>query len=89
MLIQVGLVIDDESIRNDLAQLILNIIEGIYVILGLIFVTVMLVFHCYLAGQNVTTNEYCKNMWQAISGNPFKKYSFLHLGVIVSKISPK
>jgi len=66
----------------------MNIIEGVCIVAGLLFVGVMLGFHCFISSQNITTNEYCKRMWQTISGNPFDKYHNNYLGVIASKILP-
>lgn len=71
---QVIIVLQEESFRSSIPYYITNVLEGAYLLIAFIFVTVMLVFHCYIASQNITTNEYCKDMWKTISGNPFKKY---------------
>ena len=34
---------------------------------------VLLFFHIYLGSNNTTTNEFCKDRWKNISGNPFSK----------------
>ena len=48
----------------------------VFLILGLaggLFVYVLLFFHIYLGAVNTTTNEFCKDKWKIISGNPFSK----------------
>ncbi len=86
VLMQVALYIRNEGL-NDIGYGLANILEGVFVIGALLFTAVMLGFHCFIASQNITTNEYCKKMWETISGNPFNKYPNSHLEAIVSKTS--
>lgn len=86
MLVQVALFLKNEGLNN-IAYGVLNILECLCIIGGLIFTTIMLGFHCFIASQNITTNEYCKHMWETISGNPFNKYPAGHLEVTASRIS--
>lgn len=51
----------------------INVFLTIYAFAGLGFVWVLLGFHLYLAYVNTTTNEYCKNVWDSLQGNPFSK----------------
>jgi palmitoyltransferase ZDHHC9/14/18 len=59
---------------TELGFFVVNIILIIYVFLGWAFVGVLLGFHIYLTVKNTTTNEFCKDAWESISGNPFSKY---------------
>lgn len=48
----------------------------IYIVLSLAggaFVWVLFFFHLNLVAKNITTNEYCKDTWEGIKGNPFSK----------------
>lgn len=47
---------------------------GIYIFLAMTFVGVLLVLHSYFTRHNITTYEYCKDTWETVSGNPFRKY---------------
>lgn len=47
---------------------------GLLSFLAEIFVIVLIVLHFIFIKNNVTTNEYCKETYQTISGNPFAKY---------------
>ena len=52
---------------------VMNIILIIYVFAAMGFVSVLLGFHIFLTIKNTTTNEFCKDSWETISGNPFSK----------------
>ena len=53
--------------------LVMNILLIIYDFLAMGFVGTLLVFHIYLSTHNTTTNQFCKDSWLAVSGNPFSK----------------
>jgi hypothetical protein len=63
------------DLSSQLGFFIINIFLSIYIFLGFAFVTILLGFHTYLSVNNTTTNEFCKDAWETISGNPFSKYS--------------
>ena len=46
---------------------------GLLSFLAEIFVIVLIVLHFIFIKNNVTTNEYCKETYETISGNPFAK----------------
>lgn len=73
MIIQVSIFLGNYSLDDSIGLYVANIIELVYLIFALGFVGILLFFHCYLSSQNVTTNEYCKNIWKTFSGNPFEK----------------
>ena len=73
MIVQVGLFLRSSSFDAGLGMYVANIIELVYLIIALGFVGILLFFHCYLSSRNITTNEYCKNIWKTFSGNPFEK----------------
>lgn len=50
-----------------------SIIFLILSLCGGAFVYVLLFFHIYLGSINTTTNQFCKDRWKTISGNPFSK----------------
>ena len=62
MLAQVIILLHDEGFDR-IGYAVANIIEGVCIVGGLLFVGVMLGFHCYISSKNITTNEYCKRMW--------------------------
>lgn len=86
MIIQVSLFLRNSSLDASFGLYLTNIIELVYLIGALCFVGIILFFHCYLSSKNVTTNEYCKNIWKTFSGNPFEKYVFMYAGVAASRI---
>lgn len=47
---------------------------GIYIFPAMGFAVFMFVLHLKFAATNVTTNEFCKETWETLEGNPFKKY---------------
>lgn len=67
------------------ATFYLNLILVLLAFIGWIFVSSLFFFHIYLSVRNETTNEFCKNTWDAMAGNPFAKYLLGHLG----RSSPK
>lgn len=73
MIIQVSIYLTNFSLNDSVGLYVANIIELVYLILALGFVGILLFFHCYLSSKNITTNEYCKNIWKTFSGNPFEK----------------
>lgn len=50
-----------------------SVIFFILSLFGAAFVYVLLFFHIYLGSINTTTNEFCKDKWKILSGNPFSK----------------
>ncbi len=89
MIVQVGLALQTLVFADKIGIYICNILEGLALIGSLVFVSILLFFHCYIASKNTTTNEYCKKVWEGISGNPFEKYSIYHLEVAALKISSR
>lgn len=83
MIIQVALVLRKLQFSDNAGVYFCNILLGVALIGSLIFVTVLLVFHCYISSKNITTNEYCKHVWEGISGNPFEKYSISYIETAV------
>lgn len=73
MIVQVGLALQTLAFADNIGIYICNILEGVALIGSLVFVSILLFFHCYIASKNTTTNEYCKKVWEGISGNPFEK----------------
>jgi hypothetical protein len=59
--------------KNSPKLLAFSIIFFILGLLGAAFVYVLLFFHIYLGSINTTTNEFCKDKWKILSGNPFSK----------------
>ena len=58
---------------EDLPVFIVNIVLVLYVFLFMGFTGVLLGFHVFLTTNNTTTNEFCKDSWENIAGNPFSK----------------
>jgi len=50
-----------------------NIILALLAALGCIFISTLLFLHLYLIVNNQTTNEFFKDTWDEVSGNPFAK----------------
>lgn len=65
---------------HPLHWLVLSVVLAVYAFAGWLFVTVLLVFHLNLIRTNLTTNEFCKDSWVVVAGNPFAKYSPPHSG---------
>jgi hypothetical protein len=61
------------NISEDASYFGINILLTLLGILGFAFVSVLLAFHLFLMYQNTTTNEFCKKVWEKMSGNPFAK----------------
>lgn len=71
--IQIIIVLARLDLGTQLGFFVVNILLLIYVFLAMGFVGTLLVFHLYLSTHNTTTNEFCKDAWVSISGNPFSK----------------
>lgn len=71
--IQIVIALVRFDIGTQLGFFVVNILLVIYVFLAMAFTGTLLVFHLYLATHNTTTNEFCKDAWVNISGNPFSK----------------
>jgi L-cystine uptake protein TcyP (sodium:dicarboxylate symporter family) len=52
---------------------VMNILLVLYIFVVWAFVGLLLGFHLFLSANNTTTNEFCKDSWDKISGNPFSK----------------
>jgi hypothetical protein len=52
----------------------LNILLCVYLFAAFAFVFVLLAFHFYLIVKNITTIEFCNDVWVSASGNPYYKY---------------
>jgi palmitoyltransferase ZDHHC9/14/18 len=76
--VQVVIVLTRLEIAAELGYFVVNIVLVLYIFVAWAFVSVLLGFHVYLVVSNTTTNEFCKDSWQTISGNPFSKYCWLH-----------
>ena len=68
------------ALPDSVAILVFNIVLGtfvynlvIYLFLAMAFLYVLLVFHSFLTLNNVTTNEFCKETYKTLSGNPHAK----------------
>lgn len=64
------------QLPDEVGYLVMNIILLLYAFAGLGFTGVLLCFHVFLSVRNTTTNEFCKDSWETISGNPFAKYHY-------------
>lgn len=73
-IIQIIIVLTRLDVGTQLAYLVINIILVLYVFVAMAFVLLLLGFHIFLSYRGTTTNEYCKDAWATISGNPFSKY---------------
>lgn len=89
VIIQIIIVLTKLNLSSQIGIFVVNIILIIYVFAAWGFSVVLLSFHLFLGVKNTTTNEYCKDSWEAISGNPYAKYYFYNLGAAVLKISSK
>lgn len=65
---------------------VMNILLVLYIFLAWAFVGALLGFHIFLSAKNTTTNEFCKDSWESISGNPFSKYIKYNLGLGSARI---
>ena len=50
-----------------------DIFSVVFCFVVLCFVGSLMGFHIYLILNSVTTNEFCKDTWNTLSGNPFRK----------------
>jgi hypothetical protein len=80
LLVLEGVLAATRADSHPLHWLILSVVLAVYAFAGWVFVTVLLVFHLNLIRTNLTTNEFCKDSWVLVAGNPFAKYSPPHLG---------
>lgn len=80
MNIQIIFVLANVGPHLELASFIIGIVLIIYNFAAFAFVVVLLSFHCYLINKNVTTAEFCNEVWSEVSGNPFYKYPLDELG---------
>lgn len=72
--IQIIIVLTRISFEEYIGMKIVNILLLLYVFLAMAFTGVLSGFHTFLSVKNTTTNEFCKDAWVTISGNPFSKY---------------
>lgn len=63
------------SLSDQLGYFVVNVLLAVYVLGGWLFTTILLCFHLFLIYNNTTTNEFCKDAWKSLSGNPFSKYA--------------
>lgn len=73
--IQVIITLTRLEMPDEVGFMVVGIILCIYIFVALAFVGILLGFHMFLSVRNTTTNEFCKDSWESISGNPFSKYS--------------
>ena len=62
------------DLEEKLGNFVVNIVLTVLVLISMIFVYSLLGFHLYLSHKNMTTNEYCKQSWNSLLGNPYQKY---------------
>lgn len=71
--IQVIIALTRFQLPEEVGYLVMNILLLVYVFAAMGFTGVLVSFHVFLSVRNTTTNEFCKDSWETISGNPFSK----------------
>lgn len=71
--IQIIIVLTRLEASSETGYFVMNIILLLYVFAAMGFSGVLVSFHIFLSLRNTTTNEFCKDSWEAIAGNPFTK----------------
>ena len=87
VLIQIILKFTEIKPSEEIAAMVINCILSLVVFLGILFVYILLGFHTFLLNKSATTNEFCKDTWQSVAGNPSQKYiSVLHQEKLLEKL---
>ena len=87
--IQIIIVLTRLELPSEVGFFAMNIILIVYIFAAWAFVSILLGFHIYLTFKNTTTNEFCKDSWESISGNPFSKYDWDYVGQASGKIASR
>ena len=71
MNVQVIYVLSQINSSTEMLYFALNIFLCLYLFAAFTFVFALLTFHFYLIVKNITTIEFCNDVWISASGNPY------------------